>query len=702
MELTPARGDCTTDSIARSQSVGSTLAQLDKWGIGSVRQFALPGVLVLLGYYLGAKIGFALTFQPHPVSVMWPPNSILMAALVLTPVRWWWFLLVCALPAHLAAEFQSGVPITMVLCWFVSNSCEALVGAAGLRFLLGPSPRFDRLRAIGLLFACGAFLAPFLVSFLDSAFVSLNHFGHQTFWQVWRQRYCSNVFTGMVLLPVIVAWGQREPARLRRISYRRLAEATLAFIGLIVTSVFVFSWQVTGPDTNPALLYLPLPFILWATVRFGPRGASTAILLVALLAIWGAVHGQGPFTFRSPDQNALAIQLFFIVIAMAFGFLAASIVERALAEQRFARVFLSSPDAMVVSQLDDGHIVEVNDRWEKMFGLRREDMIGRTAWELNLYPSEPDREKLLACMRGSVPVQDFELSLRTKSGDLRHVQISADTDEIGGNLCRITVLRDITDRRRAEDAQQNLAHLSKLAVMGQMTAMIAHEVNQPLGAILSNAETAEILLGLAEPRLADVRQILTDIRNEDLRAAAAIRRIRGLLTKRELQMHPLDLDETVSEVLKLVAVDALRRHVQIRKVVQRNLPLILGDHYELQQVLLNLILNAMDAMNDTPAQQRRITLKAGQNEQGLVQVSVTDKGHGVSPDLVPHIFESFFTTKKEGMGLGLAIARSIIEAHQGNLWLDSGSTHGATFHFTVRTAAKDAGSGPKLGVDGHG
>jgi PAS domain S-box-containing protein len=455
----------------------------------------------------------------------------------------------------------------------------------------------------------------------------------------------------------------------------------------MVVSVFVFSWQVNGPDTNPAMLYLPLPFILWAAVRFGTRGASTAILLVALLAIWGAVHGQGPFTSRSPDQNARAIQLFFIVFSIAFGFLAAAIIERGQAEQRFTRVFLSSPDAMVVSHLDDGHIIEVNERWEKSFGFPREETIGRTTRDLNLCPSEADREKLLACMRGSVPVHDFELCLRTKAGDSRHVQISADTDEIGGKQCRITIIRDITDRRRAEEAQENLAHLSKLAVMGEMTAMVAHEVNQPLGAILSNAETAEILLESEQPKLAEVRQILADIRNDDLRAAAAIHRVRALLSKRNFQMQPLDLDDAVSDVLKLIAGDALRRRVHIRKVVQPNLPLILGDRSQLQQVLLNLILNAMDAIHALPEPRRRITVEAAENGQGAVQVTVADSGPGVGKEQAAHIFESFFTTKNDGMGLGLSIARSIIEAHRGSLWLDSNSHDGATFHFTVWPAA---------------
>src|SRR5215831_12660891 len=154
MDLSPSSGNCTTEGVVPSQTFGSAVRV--KWAVGSIRRCILPGVLVLLGYYLGAKIGLALTFQPHPVSVMWPPNSILMAALLLNPVRAWWFLLACALPAHLAAELQSGVPVTMVLCWFVSNSCEALLGAAGTLFLLGPAPRFDRMKSIGLLLGCGA------------------------------------------------------------------------------------------------------------------------------------------------------------------------------------------------------------------------------------------------------------------------------------------------------------------------------------------------------------------------------------------------------------------------------------------------------------------------------------------------------------------------------------------------------------------
>src|SRR5262245_9784233 len=298
------------------------------WRITLNHRPVLGWFLVVVGYYLGAKLGFALTFQPHPISVMWPPNSILLAALLLSRSRHWWGLLLAAFPAHLLAELQSGVPVQMILCWFISNSCEAVIGAASTRFLIGRSIRFDSLRSVSILFLCGALVGPFLSSFLDSAFVSLNQWGNQGYWQVWRMRLCSNAFAALTLVPVILTWGTSRFPSLRSISPRRLVEAGVALLGLLCVTVTVFCWQEAGPARNPTWLYAPLPFLLWAAVRFGPIGTSTGVLSVALLAIWGAVHGRGPFASHSPEQNALSIQAFFIVISIALTFLATSIAER--------------------------------------------------------------------------------------------------------------------------------------------------------------------------------------------------------------------------------------------------------------------------------------------------------------------------------------------------------------------------------------
>jgi hypothetical protein len=224
--------------------------------------------------------------------------------------------------------------------------------------------------------------------------------------------------------------------------------------------------------------------------------------------------------------------------------------------------------------------------------------------------------------------------------------ISAKTDEIGGELCLILIIRDITDRKRAEEAQENLAHASRLALVGELTAMVAHEINQPLGAILSNVDAAEILLKATHPPLNEIRDIISDIKRSEQRADAAIRRMRGLLRKREIQLEPLNLNEIVSDVLQLAAGDAIRRQTLLRSKLAPDLPLVLGDRIHLQQVLLNLIVNGMDAMAGNPPSGRHLTVQTETNGEGAIEVLVADRGPGIPAAETNHIFDSFFTTKK--------------------------------------------------------
>src|SRR5882757_1151583 len=195
--------------------------QFFDWGVVAIALF------VFASYFLGAKIGFALTFRPHPVSVLWPPNSILLAALLLTPVRIWWVVLLAAFPAHLAVQLDSGVPPTMILCWFMSNSCEALIGAGCIRYLIDRPVRFDRLGNVGVFIFFAAFLAPFLSSFVDAAFVAFNHFGGDSYWQVWRIRFTSNILAALTLAPLIVTWVADVIAWLWKIRQARFVEAAL-------------------------------------------------------------------------------------------------------------------------------------------------------------------------------------------------------------------------------------------------------------------------------------------------------------------------------------------------------------------------------------------------------------------------------------------------------------------------------------------
>jgi len=306
--------------------VSSTQVSPNNLATGRFLRPALAALSVGAAYYIGAKIGFALTFQPHPVSTLWPPNSILFAALILSKPRSWWFLLLAAFPAHLLVQINADIPSTMILCWFVSNCTEALISAYLLRYLIDKSElRFDNTHHVSI-FILVSLLGPFLSSFLDSAFVMLNHFGDSPYWAVFRMRFFSNVLASLTLVPLIVTWGRGGLPSFRHTFWKGL-EVGLLGAGLLIVGTVSFNVRNTG-QTRPALLYLPLPLLLWAAIRFGPRGTTAALVIVSVFEIWGAIHGFGPFATQSAEMNALSVQLFLILASLPLMFLAALIKER--------------------------------------------------------------------------------------------------------------------------------------------------------------------------------------------------------------------------------------------------------------------------------------------------------------------------------------------------------------------------------------
>jgi PAS domain S-box-containing protein len=922
-------------------------AARDVNGFNAPFDWRLPviGLCVFVGYYLSAKVGFALIFKPYPVSVLWPPNAILVAALLLTPPRIWWFVLLAAFPAHCAAQIQSHVPPLMILCWFVSNSAEAVIGAGLTRYLARGPIQLTSLRNAGIFCLCVVFAGPFLSSFLDAAFVRWNAWGQGSYWDLIRIRFFSNALAALIVAPLIVTWATNGIQRLRRARLSRYLEACLLLFCLLSTSFAVL--YKFGPEADSALLFLTLPFLLWAAVRFGALGTSTALSIVGFLAIWGGSHGHGPFSGGTAEQNALSIQIFLIVLSIPMLFLAAVIEERAKgetdlreSESRFRIVADAAPVLIWMAGVDKlcsffnkpwlkftgrsleqevgngwAEGVHADDlqkclkiyteafdarkpfvmqyrlkrhdgeyRWISDQGVPRYDSNGKFSgyigacvditdlinkdealrefeervvlaaeathhgvWELDIATNElwmsdkaralfqfdpearldkaifqrrvhpDDRVLRESAIKQAIKTEgEYALEYRVllPDGNLRWIsgrgrcvtgkhgkgkrligvsvditpqkeaqelfslaaeashlgvwhwdevaktltwdgatrdmfgvsanaEITIDTfygalhaddaervkqtwrqalelrlpyqiefrtqktdgtirwvdargrgyyDEVGKALWMSGVLFDITDRKEAEQqAQQNrdeLSHLSRVAAMGELAASIAHELNQPLSGITSNAAAGQRFIDRGKVDLRELHDLLGDIVADGRRAGDVIRGIQSMVKKDVSAHRRINLNEVVISVVHMVKPSAMLHSCELGTFLDPDLPIVEGDPVQLQQVLLNLIINAFDAVRDTPVSRRKVVVATERDADGVTRVSVRDYGVGIPEQVRERLFEQFFTTKTKGLGMGLSIVRSIVESHGGTIAAENADGGGARFHFTLPASAK--------------
>jgi PAS domain S-box-containing protein len=422
----------------------------------------LVALLVAAGYYLTAKIGFAFALQPGSVSTLWMPNSILLAGLLLVPKRSWWIILVAACPAHFASEVQSGVPMAMVLSWFISNSFQALFGAFVISKFVDDGLRFDKFRDLAIFLFFGAFLAPFLSSFLDVALVKLNGWGTSSFWEIWRVRCLSNILATLTLVPVIVTWANGGLSILRTTSTWRYLEAGILTGGLFAVGFTVFSSHYTVAEKTPSLLYWPLPFLLWAAVRFGPQGVSTSLLLVMFLAISGATHGHGPFVANSAATNALSIQWFLIVVSIPLMALAAVIEERRSAERAARQNEEHLAMAMNAAQMGtwEWNIGDETAQWsdetKRIFGRPlSEPEVTNAVFYSWIHPD--DRLSVEQAIDRAVTEgspYEAEFRMPQPDGSIRWVRGKGKVlrDQTGNPLRMIGLNADITERKRAQQA----------------------------------------------------------------------------------------------------------------------------------------------------------------------------------------------------------------------------------------------------------
>jgi PAS domain S-box-containing protein len=345
------------------------------------------------------------------------------------------------------------------------------------------------------------------------------------------------------------------------------------------------------------------------------------------------------------------------------------------------RATLSNISDAVFLTDDDGVFTFVCPNVDIIFGYVPDEVHAMRRISRLLGGNLFDRAELAA--RGEI--KNIEREVTSKSGQRRVVLIHLKKVSIQGSTVLYTC-RDVTERRHAEEelraARLNLAHASRLALVGELMASLAHEINQPLTSILTNASAGLRGLTAATPIPAELGDIFADIRDQGRRAGDIIERVRALAGKRPLDLQALDMNQIAGEIVALVRGEARRRGVTLRTELVPSLPAIGADRVSLQQVMLNLMLNGMDAMDHLEAADRQLVVST-RGLTNAVEVSVSDTGHGIPADRLPRLFDAFFTTKKDGLGLGLAIARSIVEAHGGRIWAEDRGGSGATFRLAI-------------------
>jgi signal transduction histidine kinase len=526
-------------------------------------------------YYVTTEIAWALCFPNSKVSLLFPPHSVLVVILLLVPTRQWWAFTLASVLAHFVATQQAHWPVFYALHCEAFDAVQNVLVAAGIRLFIKSPLKAITLRDAIVFVLIAVIIVPFGTAFWGAAFTVSNHFGTR-YWIEWRNLGISNGVTAIVLVPAFLLGVNSLLGRGGKATPTRLVEGTVLALGIVLVGAFVFDKLPAGPGTSPALLYAPIPLLIWAALRFGLAGISAAILVVTFQAVSGTMHGRGPFLLQSPEENVLALQMFLLVTGTPLMFLSVLLEE----EKRSQRAL---------------HKVE----------------------------------------------------------------------------------------EEARHHREQINQLSRVSLLGEMTASLAHELNQPLAAIISNANAGMRFIDRGRENPANLREILVDVEADGHRAFDIIQNMRNTVKKGDLTRRQLDLNELVTNVAHVVRPDAVAYSCNVETSLAKDLPLIQVDPVQIQQVLVNLVSNAFDAMRQTPPGQRKVEISTAGNGDGEVRLSVRDHGTGIPTEAHDRLFEQFFTTKEQGLGMGLAIVRSIVEAHGGKIGAENVPDGGARFHFTL-------------------
>jgi PAS domain S-box-containing protein len=631
-----------------------------------------------------------MSFSQASASPFWFPDAVLLCALLVTQPRRWPLYILAALPIRLFSEVARDIPTWFLVVTFLIDSAKGLLTAVGLRRFVGVPLRLETLPQFSRYLLIAVVTVPVLGAFAGAA---ARYALGQDYWTAWDQWFMGDALAQLVLTPAICYWIFGSDLRALAPNTPRRIEAGLLTIGLLVATYFAANTGNLNVPLQQTLFYAPIPFLFWAALRFGMFGAAGAATLFSVIIIQAALQNHGPFAGLPPTETAHALQNFLLLRAAPLYLVAVIVeqrrhVERSLreSEERFRHIANAAPVMIWLVDRERGNEFS-NDGWLAFTGRTLQQELG-DGWVDGVH-SEDKRRVVEAFEAAFTRRERFDIEYRHRRHDgvfswIHNVGVPRYAQD-GAFLGYVGASVDVTDRKRAEEATQALAHAQRLAVLGEVTGMVAHEMRQPLSAILLSAYTASTLLRQREPPVDEVIDIMNSIDADGQRADKTIDAIRAFARKQPSRRENVDLNVVIADVLRLVASDAIRRGVSLRKELAPALPPVMGDPIQLQQVLVNLIVNAMDAQSDIPQSRRYVTISSRLGAEEI-EVAVRDGGCGIPPEKMSLLFESFFTDKHQGMGLGLSIARTFVAEHRGRIWVENNPEGGATFRFALPAA----------------
>ena len=654
-------------------------------------------LLTFVAYWIGAESAFSVgTLSDKIFAPFWPPNIVLLSAFLLVRPRWWWICILAAFPAHVIAETRIGMPISQLLVAFATNVAIALVSAAAVKVLLGDQPWFDTFRKAATFVIVVGFACPAFVSF-GGAFVPILGGGEiNHYWEHWVQWFASNALGNLTLAPLALILVSEGFDSYWSPQAERQAEALLITTLLIIVCAVVFDETAGQYSTAflPALLYLPLPLVVWSASRFGVKGASAAILIMTIVLIWRALNGSSLFLAGTPETNVFALQVFLIGLAVPMLLLGSSINEVRHAERRLRQD--EERMAFVAATANVGmwqHKSKLDRFWatdhcRTMLGIQQRIPLTRESILNVVHPEDRllvENAMAVGIQSAEAPVE-FRIVMPNEEMRWLLVRSAASQDASGAVVYTNGMFTDITARKTAEAEtelqKRELAHLMRVSQVGALSGGLAHELTQPLTAILANAQAAQAMLLDEKYNLNDIGEVLNDIIAEDRRAGEVIQRLRTLLKNGKGEIEPVDINDLVKSTLRLLNSEMIGRNIKAKIMLANDLPSVEGDAVQLQQVLLNLVTNSLDAMNEMDARRRVLTFTSQRFNEDEIEVSVIDRGVGIQSD-EGRLFDAFFTTREQGLGLGLSICSSIIKRHGGTLSLANNPDGGAIARFRL-------------------